>query len=289
MYYQKSVDGFNWLLDINDNGIGRSLYYSNTNGFNFSYSREKVFMEILNKSIKKGYTCIDLGSNIGYATMFMARNSGDKGLVYAIEPDPHNLKILDQNIKVNNFNNIKTFECLITDHTGESNFWIAKSPNLNSVEKTKHSIKSKTIKSFTLKDFLQNKKYPNFIKMDIEGHEVKVLNSGIEYFQKNRGETSILLETHPRYYNEENDFKKTLMEYKKLGFKLKYIIGTPTKVLIPFDKKGYKPTLQIASDGWIRSLYENVVFEDGVNFVCNLYDSVQGNKCVRSIMLYREN
>jgi len=285
---RKDVDGFKWLLDINDRGIGRNLYTSNSSGKEFDFSREKIFMNLINKCIKKNMTCLDLGANIGYATMFMSRNSGNDGTVYAIEPDSHNLKILEENLSLNNVENCFVSNCLITDITGEKDFWIAKNPNLNSVDKTKHSIKSKKVSSYTLEDFFIDKKYPNFIKMDVEGHEVSILNSGLNYFTKNRGETFILMETHPHYYNSDNDFKKTLNDYYKIGFKIKYIIGTPTSEILPFKEKGYEPKVQINSDSWVRSLYEDIPQEDAINFTCNLFENVLGGKCVRSIMLYRE-
>ena len=59
--------------------------------------------------------------------------------------------------------------------------------------------------------FLENKMYPNFIKMDIEGHEVKVFEGGLDYFSKNPGKTKILLEVHPHFYSEENLLKTKLV------------------------------------------------------------------------------
>ena len=138
MVVKKKVDGFNWYLDVSDGGIGRTLYHSNTTGEGFSFSRECAFMHILNETIKPGMTCIDLGANIGYATMMMLKNVGSSGYVYAIEPDSHNLKLLTININENGFlasNLCEITRCLITNKNGESPFWIARHPNLNSVRK----------------------------------------------------------------------------------------------------------------------------------------------------------
>ena len=49
-YKTKNVDGFNWILDIDDGGIGNTLYRSHTSGQNYSYSRECIFMEIMNQT-----------------------------------------------------------------------------------------------------------------------------------------------------------------------------------------------------------------------------------------------
>ncbi len=294
MTYKKTVDGFNWILDVNDNGIGRVLYNSNTIGQNYSYSRERVFMEIINQSIREGMVCIDLGANIGYATMFMLRNSGKTGYVYAIEPDEHNLKLLEANIKENNFlssDKCEISRCLISNHDGTSSFWLAKQPNLNSVEKTKHSIKEQQIDCFTLKTFLQNRRYPNFIKMDIEGHEVSVFEGGYDYFKENRGETHILLEIHPSAYNEENDFKKALQKYFDIGFETSFIVSTPVAQPKLFAEMGYEPRAAIPTDGFVRGLYEGVRNEDTIKIVCEehleKYDRGYSKKIARSIMISR--
>ena len=41
------VDGFNWALNIEDNGIGRTLASSKTPGKGFEYSRESFFMNLI--------------------------------------------------------------------------------------------------------------------------------------------------------------------------------------------------------------------------------------------------
>jgi len=289
MIYRKEVDGFDWVLNISDGGIGSTLYNANTPGKDYKFARESMFMQLLDTVIGEGMTCIDLGANIGYATMFMLRNSGDSGTVYAIEPDPHNLRLLKINLAENGYRNkCEKTQCLITDKDGKSEFWIARHPNLNSVRKTRHSVRREIIDCFTLKTFCSTRKYPNFIKMDIEGHEVKVFESGYEYFKNNEGETHFLLEVHPQYYDSNNNFAKILNKYYDIGFKIKYLVGTPSKTLPPFRDAGYKPIKQIESDGWVRSLYENIPQKDAIKFACNLFNNVHGKKTVRSIMVSRE-
>ena len=289
-FVKKAVDGFEWVLDVADGGIGRVLHASDTIGQGISFAREKLFMNTLVDIIKPGMTCIDLGANIGYATMFMLRESGPTGQVYAIEPDSHNMRFLLANLDLNGYidsPSLEVFRCVISDHDGVSPFWIASQPNLNSVKKTKHSIREETILCNTLETFCSTRKYPNFIKMDIEGHEVSVFNSGYEYFKKNRGETHFLLEVHAKEYNQENDFAKTLKRYEEIGFEIKKLIATPVSNPAPFSKLGYKPDLEIQSDGWIRSVYTGVDNNHAINISTNLHDDVHGGKAVRAILVSR--
>ena len=287
---KKKVDGFQWTLDVEDMGIGRVLGSANTSGTGVSFAREKLFMRTMLDVLKPGMVCIDLGANIGYATMFMIRESGPTGFVYAIEPDRHNLKFLEENISLNGFEDktkVEISRCVITGHDGTSSFWLARHPNLNSVNKTKHSIKEEKLSCFSLSTFCSTRKYPNFIKMDIEGHEVSVFEGGYEYFKNNSGETHFLLEVHAKEYNQQNDFAKILKKYEGIGFKIKKIIATPVSNPAPFRRLGYKPDLEIVSDGWVRSIYSDVENAHAIDISTNLHHDVYGGKAVRAILLSR--
>ena len=288
MIYQKKVDGFSWILDIEDGGIAIVLYSANTEGKNFNFAREKFFMDLLDKTIREGMTCIDLGANIGYSTMFMIRNAGLAGKVYAIEPDPHNIKYLNANLMQNKYKNMcEITRCVISDKDGKSDFWFSNRPNLNSINKTKHSVRKEIVPSLTLKTFCEQRKYPNFIKMDIEGHEVKVFESGLDYFTENSGETHILLEVHPHEYNKKNDFAAILREYVKIGFNISHMVSTPVSNPRPFSELGYTPTKEMTSDGWVRSLYKDVRNEDGIKLATGLFADILNGKVTRSIMVSR--
>lgn len=276
----KKIHNFDMVLDLKSEGISRVLYQAGI--------RERVFMSILHSEIDEGYTCIDLGSNIGYTTLFMCEKAGKTGKVYAIEPDPWNVDMLKQNIERNNFSQTtEIFPIAITDHSGEIDFWQSDKSNLSSVQKTKHSNKSIKVKCESLNSFLVDKRYPNFIKMDIEGHEVKVFEGGLDYFSSHQGNTKILLEVHPHFYNQENDFEKILKEYFKLGFKSKYVVSTPIAIPQKFSEAGYTPIAEIPTDGFIRGLYGPISNEHLLEFGCR--ENIEGNskKIVRSFMLER--
>ena len=182
---KKHVGNHMMHLDVEDGGISAVLYAQG--------QRERAFMGLLQEEVKNGMVCVDLGSNIGYTTLYMLQNDGPDGLVYAIEPDPRNLKLLQQNIEENNYENCEVVHCAISDNNGEIDFWEASKPNLSSVTKNKYSTNKISVPCFTLGKFLEDRRYPNFIKMDVEGHEVKIFEGGLDYFSKNEGYTSILI------------------------------------------------------------------------------------------------
>jgi len=278
----RKIHNFEFLLDLESDGISKPLYYQ---GF-----RERVFMSLLYQEINEGDVCIDLGSNIGFTTLFMSERVGESGKVYAIEPDPWNVNMLKENIKRNNFdNNTKVYEIAVTDEKKEIEFWQSDKSNLSSVQKTKYSTKSLKVKGHSLETFLEGKDYPNFIKMDIEGHEVKVFEGGLNYFKNNNeGTTKILLEVHPQFYDEENNFEAILEEYFKIGFKPKYVVSTPNPRPQKFVEAGYVPLAEVPTDGFIRGLYGPISNDHLLEFACR--ENIEGTskKIVRSFMLERK-
>ena len=279
---EKKIHNFNFLLDLSSDGISRPLYHQ---GF-----RERVFMSLLYQEVHDGYVCIDLGSNIGFTTLFMSEKAGEAGKVYAIEPDPWNVNMLKQNISRNGFDkNTTVYEIAVSDKEGEIEFWQSEKSNLSSVQKTKHSTKSLKVKGHSLESFLKDKDYPNFIKMDIEGHEVKVFEGALNYFKNNHeGVTKILLEVHPQFYNEENNFESILKEFFEIGFEPKYVVSTPNARPQKFVNAGYTPLAEVPTDGFVRGLYGPISKEHLLEFACR--ENIEGNskKIVRSFMLERK-
>ena len=280
MLVQKQVDGFNMNLNINDGGISSVLYYQG--------GREKAFMSILNDTVKDGMTCLDLGGNIGYTTLPMLRNVGSEGFVYAVEPDSQSFGILTKNVEDNGFNDrCEVTQCAISGHDGVEVFWEASKPNLSSVKKNKYSTTKKAVPCFSLNTFLQDRRYPNFIKMDVEGHEVKIFEGGLDYFTKNEGHTNILLEVHPNTYDSDNDFEKILREYFKIGFDSKWVIATPIPQPQLFKLAGYEPVRTIHTDGFHRGLYNNISNDHLAKFACREHLDSGSRKIVRSFMISR--
>ena len=124
--------------------------------------------------------------------------------------------------------------------------------------------------------------------MDIEGHEVKVFEGALEYFRNNHeGTTKILLEVHPHFYNEENNFESILTEFFNIGFKPKYVISTPIPRPKKFVDAGYVPLAEIPTDGFLRGVYGPISEEHLLEFACR--ENIEGSskKIVRSFMLER--
>ena len=142
---------------------------------------ENYFLKVNNPNkkfeIKKEDIVIDIGSHIGYFTIYAANNA-DQGLVYSIEPYKESFKILEKNLKLNNLTNVKLFNAAISKVTEQITLYIDKKNHIgNSIFETNETIESEKVDSFSLKDFVNNNKIEkiDFLKIDCEGAEFEIL------------------------------------------------------------------------------------------------------------------
>jgi len=269
----KEINGFKMHLNPEDGGISKSL--SNKG------EREPCFMWILEKEAS-GSLGLDVGANIGYTTLNLCKNM-DK--VIAIEPDPRSRELLIKNIQANNFDDkTSIYDFAISDKNGNKEICLAKHPNLSTLcvkpdmEGERLEISTCTIDSLNV--------LPNFIKMDIEGHEVEALRGAMNCLKETEY-CKILLEVHPMFYDGDN-FECVLRDLVDIGFRFKYVIsaGVPRPDL--FKKQGYKP-LRGAPKGK-RAVYDCVETEDAIKWSSYLIEQKckKGKispKIVRAIML----
>ena len=159
------------------------------NGYkNFEYS--DIF-EQLSKQIS---TFLDIGSNIGYYSL-LATMANPKIKVYAFEPAKGPNHFLRRNILINNFqNNIEQIDLALSSAIGQINFYEVENKKYTylkynlagegnaGTKTTSRNFVMNSVKSTTLKAFINSRKLQkiDLIKIDTEGTEVDILNSGIE-------------------------------------------------------------------------------------------------------------
>ena len=157
---------------------------------NFEYS--EIFEKLTkNKSID---TFLDIGSNIGYYSL-IACKSNPKIKAYAFEPAIGPKHFLKKNIVLNNLEeNVKALDLALSDTTGLIDFYeveslkykklkynLAGEGNAGTKTTSRNFIKN-TVKATTLKKFVEAEKIDkiDLIKIDTEGTEIDILNSGRE-------------------------------------------------------------------------------------------------------------
>jgi len=263
----KTIECIPMYLDPTDGGISRGLLNKGC--------RERAFIWIQKREAKG--IAFDIGANIGYNTLKMGLTCKK---IYAFEPDDRSMKLLRKNIELNNLGEkVSLYDCAVSDKTGEVQFYLAEKPNISSIH-----IKSKdmiTVKSITLDDFCKRENvYPDFIKMDIQGAEVNVLNG-----MQNILDCSFpkfLIELHPEYYSKENDFRACLETLLEKGYYFKYVVNAKGGTKKIFD---YTEVRKFRNAK--RSVFENVPTDKVLTWATEMPEN--GKKNLRAIFMEKKH
>jgi predicted methyltransferase len=84
------------------------------------YLDEKFDTEVFQWYLKTGMTFVDLGANMGFYTIFGSTIVGKKMRVYAFEPFPRNVQLINASIKQNSFTNVFVVQAAVSDKTGKT-------------------------------------------------------------------------------------------------------------------------------------------------------------------------
>ena len=149
------------------------------------------------KHIRPGSVVYDVGANYGIHTLLMARLATDTGHVYAFEPVPAIHSELQKNVTLNGFRNVTLVKLAINDYTGETTFVMGHHDGAGHLATAGTQQGDKlTVHTVTLDEFVfdRGNRPPNFIKVDVEGAESKVLGGGERTLQS--AQPIILVDLH---------------------------------------------------------------------------------------------
>lgn len=193
--------------------------------FMYGTFEPELCQAILNH-VKVGWTCMDVGGNIGYITLLMAHKVGCKGMVYSFEPLPNNFSVLQENTSLNSLNSNVRCECLaLSDKSGTEKFQFrseAFTGGGSLVASDPAGVNSEVVtidvNTVSGDEYLAQQNPPstiNFIKIDVEGAEGLVLAGLQNTLSTNH--PIILLETH---FFEGSTVTQALHILSELGYKL---------------------------------------------------------------------
>lgn len=189
------------------------------------HDEEEAMM--VKNNIKRDEIVVDLGAHIGYYTLMMAKLVGQNGKVFAFEPEPRNLKLLYKNIEVNSYRNIEVVPKAVSDINGECTLFVGQeSFGANKIFKPKKTdtqefeeIKTRTIRLDDYFEGLGFLKKISFIKMDIEGSEVRALQ-GMKNILESNENLKIFTEINRDALEDNNsNFRNMLELLGKYNFK----------------------------------------------------------------------
>jgi FkbM family methyltransferase len=176
----KTVQGIRYELDLNQL-IDSSIYYAD--------AFEPDSTAAINRFIKPGDTVLDVGANVGYHALLFSKLAGPQGCVIAFEPTGWAIRKLKRNRDLNLDScaqNLVLERLGVGDRPATSQhvrfrsswllFGSAKPPEEEIVDFV-------TIDGYVEKKSLQT---VNFIKIDVDGYEYKVIKGALHTLQKHK-------------------------------------------------------------------------------------------------------
>jgi FkbM family methyltransferase len=164
--------GFTMKLDLWDAEQLKIYFYG--------HYHERYEASLVRRLLERGEVFWDIGANVGYFSLVAASALNNHGQVVAFEPGSSAYARLCENIALNPFTNIKTYEVAVAAAAGEAVLYLAgdtadSSANLYSPGQAQ--TRRELCKTVSLDHFLEEQGLPapHLIKMDVEGAEYAAL------------------------------------------------------------------------------------------------------------------
>lgn len=206
--------------------------------------------------IKAGDIVLDIGAHIGYYTLMAAKRVGNRGKVYAFEPNEDNFALLTKNIKINGYKNVVLINKAIAESTKKAKLFLSRtSTGMHSLIDIDNDSKNTVIIDAVSIDDFFGKNLPRIsvIKMDIEGGEYRAVE-GMDRLLRRNKRVILFTEFSPfaikKSKKSPHGFLNLLKSY---GFKV-YSIDEHRNLLTPVEVETFLSSCPTDRDWHINLL-----------------------------------
>jgi FkbM family methyltransferase len=223
----RALGRYKLYIDTRDVGFGAHLLLDG-----FWESWLTVFIA---RTVKPGWSVVDVGANHGYYTLLLADLVGPEGKVAAIEPNPHLCSLLARSVAVNGFGGIVEVheEAAVGEDDQSLSFYVPENEPKNArIVQSGFDAPAEgsvlSISGRSLANTLAAWPRVDFLKIDVEGAEEAVI-AGLE---------SILVRDHPDMVLEFNAGRCT----EPAAFLERLAVWYPVLRSIEFDCEAHPVT-----------------------------------------------
>lgn len=184
-------------------GDHRSPPFETFNFADFEPSESRMMLKLF-EGCKTFY---DIGANIGWHSLNLSAHYRE-ATFHCFEPIPGTYQHLGENIQLNGFSNIHTYNVALSDRNGQQNFYFyqACSGNASAVNLTdRPDVSAIECRQMRLDDFSNEAQLPppEFIKCDVEGAELMVFKGALNTLEK---DTPIVMAEILRKWSKKYDY-----------------------------------------------------------------------------------
>ncbi len=201
-------------------------------------------LKVVKHIVNRGDVVVDIGANVGGYTKVLSDLISNSGRVLSIEPIPETFTILSWLVKRMSLSNVELFNCAISDKNGISKMKIPKydfggfnfyQARIGDNDKRKEPFKCFTVKLKSLDNLMHDfKKNVSFIKCDVKGHELAVIQGATEIISKVKPIWLIEISSDP---DERNSSAAQLFNiFQQKGYIIYWFDGNKLRKRLVGDK-----------------------------------------------------
>lgn len=196
--------GRDWVTRPASNRLFRDGILARTNGEPFwmpyvtaSYcdTYEERSIELLKQAIRPGMTFVDVGANIGYFAVMASRMVGPSGKVYAVEPSPKSIALLEKNLALHKASNVTVLKVGAGDKTATMTLQLTaeqQNDSLFAIPAYSRAIGTTEVQIERLDTLIST---ADMVKMDVQGFEIEALDGMTGIIERSPG-LKFLVEWH---------------------------------------------------------------------------------------------
>lgn len=209
----RSAKGFRIKLDGNPD---TPLYFN----VGVAGVYEPHITSLFHKLLRPGMTVLDVGTNAGWYTLLSARAVGPSGRVLSFEPEPSNYAALTENVTLNGFRNVTTYDVALFDQED------VRPLSISSTASAWHSMvlpvgdSTVQVRTTRLDTLLASSPLGkvDLLKIDVEGAEPNVLLGAPETVEKT---DHLVIEWNPQVWTDRQDLLDRLFDRFRV-FQIRY-------------------------------------------------------------------
>lgn len=155
---------------------------------------EREIIKLYSKILRPGMKVVDIGAHIGYHTVRFAELVGPTGTVFAFEPSPLNFGVLCGNVRRRALSNVVLEQKAVSDIDDEVTLYFGRHDGRHSI--VRRGEESCKVNSISLDSYFGERETVQFVKIDVEGAELKVLR-GMKNLIARSPDITLILEFCP--------------------------------------------------------------------------------------------
>lgn len=242
-------------------GVQMRLYFDDQLSRAIAYNQfERQEQDFLNAFLRPGDIFVDVGANIGLFTLIAASRVENTGRVYAFEPCSDTHRRLVENVQLNQFGNVSTYQLALSSCSEQLEMTISRdgfgawnslarpiAGELFAIEK----VQCTTWDDFARKNDLIGQ--VTMIKIDVEGWEKHVLKGGTEILSRADAPVLQVEFTEQAALSAGSSCKELYHLLEELGYQM-FVYNATSRTLVPDPVRESYPYLNLIAVKQLESV-----------------------------------